>query len=113
MTLTYRTLQRPESDIIRWLSNVAVNEAGGRFLRFTQNKTGRVMVIAMSPELEELIPLPVGNVRALVEPLVRRRDGRFYTYSGLCSMLKRSIDVANERRRARGRPLITSFGYRD
>jgi integrase len=113
MTLTYRTLQRPESDIIRWQSNVAVNEASGRFLRFTQNKTGRVMVIAMSPELEELIPLPEGNVRALVEPLVRRRDGHFYTYSGLCSMLKRSLDVANERRRTRGSPTIKSFGYRD
>jgi len=114
MELTYRTLQRPESDIILWDSRVVTNEPSGRFLRFRQNKTGRDMVIAFSPELEELIPPRIaGKVRQLHEPLVRRLDGRAYTYSGLSSMLKDAIAVANERRKARGLPPIRSFGFRD
>lgn len=113
LELTYRTLQRPESDIILWESNVVVNDIGGRFLRFVQNKTGRSMVIAMSADLDVLIPRPKGNVRLLVEPLVRKMDGGFYTYDGLSSMLRRSIAVANERRAARGITPMASFGFRD
>lgn len=114
MELTYRTLQRPESDIILWDSRVASSEASGRYLKFKQNKTGRDMVIAFSDELEELVPpRPAGKVRQLHEPLVRRLDGHAYTYSGLSSMLKDAIAVANERRKARGLPAIQSFGFRD
>lgn len=114
MSLTYRTLQRPESDIILWDANKVVsNESTGRFLRFKQNKTGQDMVIAVSSELDSLIPRPVGNVRRLVEPLVKRLDGDFYTYDGLSSMLKRSIETANARRKARGLTPMAPFGYRD
>jgi integrase len=113
MALTFRTLQRPESDIILWDMTVVAASQLGRRLVFKQHKTGMDMVIAFSPELEELIPRPVGNVRKLHEPVVRRLDGHFYTYDGLCSMLKRAIDTANERRAARGQPRIASFGYRD
>lgn len=113
LELTYRTLQRPESDLILWKSNVVVNDVSGRFLRFRQNKTGNSMVIAMSDELDALIPRPQGNVRPLVEPLVRKLDGGFYTYDGLSSMLRRSIAVANERRAARGITPMASFGFRD
>jgi len=113
MAITYRTLQRPESDIIKWTTATLVCENGLRSLKFTQNKTGRRHQIALSEELERLLPKPVGNVRQLVEPLVKRLDGGFYGYDGLSSMLKRSIAVANERRKARGIPAMESFGYRD
>lgn len=113
MELTYRTLQRPESDIILWDMRVVSSEPSGRVLRFRQNKTGRDMVIRLSPALEELIPRPAGVVRKLVEPVVRRLDGGFYTYDGLSSMLKESIKTANIRRKARGQAPIASFGYRD
>jgi integrase len=113
MGITYRTLQRPESDIILWTSMQLVNDGEGRALQFRQNKTGRPHRIALSPELDVLLPRPEGNVRKLVEPLVRRLDGGFYTYDGLSSMLKRSIEVANERRQARGIAPMPSFGYRD
>lgn len=113
MELTYRTLQRPESDIIVWDMSVVVPDGARRTLVFRQNKTGMRMKIALSQALDSLIPKPVGNVRRLKEPLVRRLDGGFYTYSGLSSMLKRSIETANVRRKARGIPPMESFGYRD
>jgi len=113
MGITYRTLQRPESDIILWTTANLVNDGAARALQFRQNKTGRPHKIALSPELDLLLPRPAGKVRKLVEPLVRRLDGGFYTYDGLSSMLKRSIEVANERRAARGIAPIASFGYRD
>ncbi len=113
MELTYRSLQRPESDLILWKSNVVVNEVAGRFLRFKQNKTGTNMVIAMSDELDVLIPRPQGNVRQLVEPLVRKMDGGFYTYDGISAMLRRSIKAANKLRLARGLTPMESFGFRD
>ena len=84
-----------------------------RALHFKQNKTGRPHRIALSPELDALIPRPEGRVRKLNEPLVRRLDGEFYSYDGLSSMLKRSIETANERRKARGIEPMAPFGYRD
>jgi hypothetical protein len=74
---------------------------GRRKLDFIQNKTGRQHKIALTPALDELIPRPVGNVRQLREPLVKKLDGGFYTYDGLSSMLKRSIEAANVRRKPR------------
>jgi hypothetical protein len=44
---------------------------------------------------------------------VKRLDGGFYTYDGLSSMLKRSIETANVRRKARGIEPMKSFGFRD
>lgn len=112
--LTYRTLQRPESDIVGWDSSVISSEPAGRFLRFRQNKTGQPMAIAFSDELDELLPRAApGKVRKLVEPLVRRLDGHFYTYDGLSGMLKEAIAAANVSRKARGQARIASFGYRD
>lgn len=113
MALTYRTLQRPESDIIHWTTAIIVADGEGRALQFKQNKTGRPHRIALSADMDALIPRPAGNVRKLHEPLVRRLDGKAYTYSGLSSMLKRSIEVANERRKARGLAPMESFGFRD
>jgi integrase len=114
MGLTYRTLQRPESDIIKWTTAHVLTDGEGRVLSFRQNKTKRLHRIALTAELEALIPpQPAGKVRRLDEPLVRRLDGKAYTYSGISSMLKRSIETANERRKARGIPPMESFGFRD
>jgi integrase len=113
MELTYRTLQRPESDIIHWDTRNVITEGGRRKLDFIQNKTGRPHKIGMSPAMEELIAKPEGTVRKLREPLIKTLKGEHYTYDGLSSMLRRSIEVANERRRARGVEPMASFGFRD
>lgn len=113
MELTYRTLQRPESDVVKWDTSHLVNDGSRRKLEFVQNKTGHKHKIALGAELEQLLPVPEGKVRQLREPLVRRQDGRFYTYGGLLSMLNESIHVANERRKARGVEPMLPFGYRD
>lgn len=114
MELTYRTLQRPESDIILWdRREVVKTRAGKRQLEFVQHKTGRQMTIAFSDELDALIPPNVVVKLHEADPLVRNLKGDFYTYDGLCSMLKDAIAVANVRRKARGKDLIPSFGYRD
>jgi integrase len=56
IALTYRTLQRPESDIIRRDRQLIKVQAGARVLDFRQHKTGRRMTIAFTPELDELLP---------------------------------------------------------
>lgn len=114
MELTYRSLQRPESDIIGWTTaNVITDTDGRRKLSFKQNKTGRPHLIALTPALEELIPRPVGNVLKMREPLVRRLDGGPYTYDGISAMLKQAIAAANRERAKAGRSKIPSFGFRD
>lgn len=113
MALAYRTLQRPESDIILWDSRILIHRDGAKMLHFRQNKTGLWMLITVTPELDELLPRDDGNVTRLREPLVQRLDGEHYTYDGLSSMLKRSIEAANVRRRARKQATIPSFGFRD
>lgn len=60
-----------------------------------------------------LLPAPQGKVRQLREPLVKRLDGGFYSYDGLSSMLKRSIETANQKRQERGVEPMPPFGYRD
>ena len=113
MELTYRTLQRPESDIILWDDRVIVNEGGRRFLRFKQNKTGMSMKIGFTIALDGLLPVQVGTVRTLRAPLVTTLKGEHYTYSGLAAMLRRSIQKANEARSEKGYSAMEYFGYRD
>ena len=113
MELTYRSCQRPESDIIGWTDTVLQTEAGRRVLQFRQVKTGTLMKIGFSPALEALLPRPEGKVRALRAPLVATLKGDHYTYDGISSMLRRSIAAANARRQARGLSPMESFGYRD
>lgn len=114
MELTYRSLQRPESDIITWTTaNVITDRDGRRKLSIVQNKTGRPHLIALTRELDTMIPRPVGNVLKLREPLVKRLDGGAYTYTGISAMLKKAIASANKERSKAGRPKIASFGFRD
>ena len=113
MELTYRTLQRPESDIILWDDTTITTEGDRRFLKFKQNKTGMAMKIGFSEALEAMLPKREGKVRQLRAPLVATLKGELYTYDGISSMLRRSIQKANERRRAKGITEMESFGFRD
>jgi integrase len=116
MALTYRTLQRPESDIIRWDDTIIQTVGGRRFLVFNQKKTGMRMKIGFTPDLDAELPAMVGNVRPLRResaPLIATLKGKKYTYDGISSMLRRSIESANVLRRARGDADMESFGFRD
>lgn len=114
MLLTYRTLQRPDSDIVKWTTAVLQTGQTGRELVFRQNKTKRQHRIAVTGELADVLPKALaGNVREVNVPLVARLDGHPYTYSGLSSMLKEAIMAANVRRKARKMPPMPSFGFRD
>lgn len=115
MELTYRTLQRPESDIILWTTENLVQEGERRVLAFRQNKTKRVLRVALTDNLEVLLPKG-GNVvhlHAKPEPLLHTRTGGFYRYDSLYTMLQRSIATANVRRKARGVAEMERFGFRD
>src|SRR6185312_7480890 len=58
MELTYRTLQRPESDIVRWTTHNIRFVDGERVLSFRQNKTKRLHQVALSESLQKLLPTP-------------------------------------------------------
>jgi integrase len=113
MELAYRTLQRPESDIIGWTNDILLTEDGQPKLQFKQGKTGKRMKIAISPALDKMIRESLGDVPKLHQPLIRTRDGSAYTYDGLSSMLRRSLKKANISRAKRNLPNIQSFGFRD
>lgn len=113
MELTYRTLQRPESDIINWTTEVLLTDDKQRKLQFKQHKTGKLMKIAVPAELNVLISQSLGKITGLRQPLVRTRDGHAYSYDGLSAMLKRNIAKANVARKAKGIEPMASFGFRD
>lgn len=113
MELTYRSLQRPESDIIHWTTEVLRTEDGQRKLAFKQGKTGKTMKIAISPALDALVRQSLGDVPKLRQPIIRTRDGNAYTYDGLSAMLKRNITKANKARAKLGVAPMPPFGFRD
>ncbi len=115
MDLTYRTLQRPESDILRWTPAVLARDplSQKRVLLFTQGKTGVRIKIALTAELEALITQAMGNPPRIDQTLVHNLKGHPYTYTGIMSMLTKAIDKANEARAAAGKPPIQAFGFRD
>lgn len=113
MELTYRTLQRPESDIIHWTTEVLLTENGQRKLHFRQGKTGKWMKIGVPAELDQLVRASLGEVPKLRQPIIRTRDGHAYTYDGLSAMLKRAIGKVNGALKAQGQDAWPSFGFRD
>ena len=115
MELTYRTLQRPESDIIYWTPKVLGRDphSGQRILTFEQGKTGTKLKIAMTEGLEKLINRAVGSSPQMEQPIVHTRAGTGYTYGGITSMLVKAIQAANEKREAKKIAPMASFGFRD
>jgi len=113
MALAYRTLQRPESDIIGWDNSILATVDGRRVLKFKQGKTGKWMQVGVDDDLNTLIRASLGDVPKLRQALVRTRDGEPYTYDGLSAMLKRCIAKANTARKAKGLEPMPSFGFRD
>lgn len=113
MALTYRTLQRPESDIIGWDNRILATVDDRRVLKFKQGKTGKSMQVGVDDELNALIRASLGDVPKLRQAIVRTRDGEPYTYDGLSAMLKRCIAKANKARKQRGVEPMPSFGFRD
>jgi integrase len=121
MELTYRTLQRPESDMLDWtVANLTMKD-GKRILRVKQAKvrgTGRVVDIELSSDLDALLRKLVGEIPRIGKPLICGSRGEFvgqrYTYDGISSMLKRAITKANKERIKKGiTEKIPSFGFRD
>lgn len=109
MDLIYRTLQRPE-DIINWtpaniINKIEPNGATRRVIRNDQGKTGAVVDIAITPEIDAILKdLRVdGTVTGPGKTLIHTMKGEAYTYDGLCAMLRRYITKAK----------VASFGFYD
>ena len=111
MDLTYRTLQRPESDILGWTPAILARDAHtkARILHFQQGKTKVWVKITLTPDLDALIRRAMGDPPQISQPLVHNLKGKKYTYTGIMAMLTAAIKKANK---GRERP-IASFGFRD
>jgi integrase len=115
MELEYRTLQRPEVDIIGWTgANIRV-KGEGKVLHFRQHKTKRLIDIALVGELGALVTEAVGEMPQLRQPILHRIDGGKYTYDGLSAMLKQAQDKVRAAHAKTKGPLaeMPSFGLRD
>lgn len=115
MELVYRTLQRPEVDVLAWTPANVRTKAGAKVLSFRQSKTGRQLNIALVGDLGRLVADTIGEVPKLHQPILHRLDGEAYTYSGLSAMLKQAQARVRLEHRRKGGPLATmpSFGLRD
>lgn len=95
MELTYRTLQRPESDIIAWTPAIIKTKGDGKILHFRQGKTGRLIDIGLEGRLLELVEDAAGTIPVLRRPLIYatrgKNKGKAYTYSGIAGMLRKVI----------------------
>ncbi len=113
MDLTYRTLQRPESDILGWTPAILSRDehTKARILHFQQGKTGVWVKISLTTELEVLIRRAMGDPPQIGQPLVHNRKGDRYTYTGIMAMLTAAIGKANAKRTESQQ--IPSFGFRD
>ena len=111
MELVYRTLQRPEVDVLAWTPSNVRHKDGGKVLHFRQSKTGRLLDIALVGELGALVSEAIGPVPQLHQPILHRLDGAAYTYSGLSAMLKQAQEKV--RRNVPELKAMPSFGLRD
>jgi len=119
LDLTYRTLQRPD-DIIGWgpANLVQKQQPDGsmrRVIRNDQGKTGAIVHIAITPEIDAILAdlRATGTGSHPANTWIHRQNGEPYTYSGLCSMLRRYIVKVNQTRERNGKPLIKSFSPYD
>lgn len=111
MELVYRTLQRPESDILDWTPAMVRVKGNGRVLRVKQQKTGRQVDIALVDPLDQLVRHAIGPVPVLHQPIVHTLTGEAYSYSGISSMLKRA--QAKVRATVPALKDMPPFGFRD
>ncbi|SUW59058.1 site-specific tyrosine recombinase XerC [Burkholderia oklahomensis] len=119
LDLTYRTLQRPE-DIILWgpANIIHKREPDGsvrRVIRNDQGKTGAIVDIAVTPEIDAILAdlKGTGPTPGPGKTWIHKRNGEPYTYSGLTSMLHRYIGKVNRTREAKGLVPFESFGPYD
>ncbi|MBA2723039.1 MAG: tyrosine-type recombinase/integrase [Methylibium sp.] len=111
MELVYRTLQRPESDILFWTPSNIHQKAGSPVLRFVQNKTKTRIDISLEGQLGALVTAAIGAVPMLHQPILHTLKGEAYTYDGISAMLRQAQD-----RVRRTNPKLrdmASFGFRD
>jgi integrase len=115
MELVYRTLQRPEIDVLAWTAADVRKKDGGKVLHVRQHKTGRVLDIALEGALGELVEQAIGTVPTLRQPILHRLDGKPYTYDGLSAMLRQAQDRVRSTHSKVSGPLATMapFGLRD
>ena len=115
MELVYRTLQRPEVDVLAWTQANIKRKGDGRVLRFEQSKTGQKMDIGIVGQLDDLLKRVTGsaatNISVLHQPLIHTLKGEAYTYGGISSMLKRII--VKVRQQVPALKNMPSFGFRD
>jgi integrase len=114
MNLIYRTLQRPE-DIITWTPAdiIQKREPNGsirRIIRNDQGKTGKIVDIAITPEIDAILKdlRMDGTSTGPGMTLIHTLSGKPYTYDGLGGMLRRYIVKAMEKKQVR-----ESFGFYD
>jgi integrase len=111
MELVYRTLQRPEVDILAWTPANIVTKGPDKVLRFEQSKTGRRIDIALAGRLKEIVMGAIGEVPVLHQPIVHNLQGKRYTYDGISAMLKQAQDKVREKVPALKE--MPPFGFRD
>lgn len=115
MELVYRTLQRPEVDVLTWTPANVRNKDGGKVLHFRQSKTGRLIDIALTGQLGALVFEAIGEVPRLHQPILHTLKGEAYTYDGISSMLRKAQDKVRAEYAKRNGPLtdMPAFGLRD
>ena len=111
MELVYRTLQRPEVDVLGWTQANVKRKGEGHVLRFVQSKTGQKMDIGIVGQLDELLTRAMGTVTVLHQPLIHTLKGAAYSYGGISSMLRRVI--VKVRQTLPALKAMPSFGFRD
>lgn len=128
--LVYRTLQRPE-DIITWtVRNIVERQAAdGRTVKVIRNEQAKVTAgaaakivdIEITPDIEQVLArlkvdsLSPKNRKVAAMTLLHRRDGKAYSYDGLCAMLKRRQAQVRAEHTKAGGPLaqMASWGFYD
>lgn len=107
MELVYRTLQRPEDVLKACATDMRSKSVAGvatKVFSVHQNKTGRVVDIEVTPELEAaLTMLSGGSVVRLSKHLVHDLKGKRYTVDGIGAMLRRYCNLAG----------VATFGLMD
>lgn len=111
MELVYRTLQRPEVDVLAWTPANIIKKAGKPVLHFRQSKTGRLIDIGLEGQFGEIVTKAIGDVPVLHQPIVHTLKGTKYTYDGISAMLKQAQDRVREKVPALKD--MPSFGFRD